>query len=77
MRCRIAGHQRAGKQGRDDSIKQFSVQPYPTYFSTFKIHVCRVELCTELFYAIIPTSFCWSAIPTSLFNIFDLLCNVL
>jgi len=29
--------------------------------------ICRVELCTELLYAIIPTfyAFCWSAIPTS------------
>ena len=41
-------------QGRDDSIKQFSMQLYPTSLSTSKI--CRVELCTELFYAIIPTS---------------------
>jgi len=27
MRCRIADHQKAEKQGRDDSIKQFSI-PY-------------------------------------------------
>jgi len=39
--------------GRDDNIKQFSVQPHPTYLSTLKI--CRVELCRELFYAMIPT----------------------
>jgi len=52
-----------------------SIQPHPTYLSTLKI--CRVELCTELFYAIIPTffyAFCWSAIPTSCytFNVFIL-----
>ena len=29
-----------------DSIKQFSIQPHPTYLSTPKIS--RVELCTEL-----------------------------
>jgi len=29
------------------------MQPHPTYLPTSKI--CRVELCTELFYAIIPT----------------------
>ena len=40
---------------RDDSIRQFSIQPHPTYLSTLKI--CRVELCTELFYAIIPILF--------------------
>jgi len=32
-----------------------SIQPHPTYPPTSKI--CRVELCTELFYAIIPTLF--------------------
>jgi len=53
-RCRDS---RLAKQGRDDSVKQFSIQPHPTYLSTLKI--CRVELCTELFYAIIdiPTLF--------------------
>jgi len=30
----------------DDSIKQFSIQPHPTYPSTSKI--CMAELCTEL-----------------------------
>ena len=34
---------------------EFSIQPHPTYLSTLKI--CRVGLCTELFYAIIPTLF--------------------
>jgi len=34
---------------------EFSIQPHPTYLSTLKI--CRVGLCTELFYAIIPTCF--------------------
>jgi len=29
--------------------------PHPTYLPTSKI--CRVELCTELYYAIIPTLF--------------------
>ena len=51
----IADQQKAWKQGRDDSIKQFGMQPHPTYLSTLKI--CRVELCTEQFYAIIPTLF--------------------
>jgi len=36
-------------------MRQFSTQPHPTYLSTLK--VCRVELCTELFHAIIPTLF--------------------
>jgi len=35
--------------------KQFSIQLHPTYLPTSKI--CRVELCTELFYAIIPALF--------------------
>jgi len=34
----IADQQKAGKQGRDDSIKQFSTQPHPTSY--------RVELYT-------------------------------
>ena len=29
--CRIADQQKAWKQGRDDSIKQFSTQLHPTY----------------------------------------------
>ena len=54
----IADQQKPQKQGRDDSIKQFSAQPHPTYLSTLKI--CTwVELCTELFHAIIPTLFLW------------------
>ena len=32
----IADQQKAQKQGRDDSIKQFSIQPHPTYLSTLK-----------------------------------------
>ena len=47
--------QKAYKQGRDDSIKQFSNNPTLHIFNSGKI--CRVELCTELFYAIIPTLF--------------------
>jgi len=34
-----------------------SIQLHPTYLPTSKI--CRVELCTELFYAIIPTFPCF------------------
>ena len=34
-----------------------TIQPHPTYLPTSKI--CRVELCTELFYAIIPTFLCF------------------
>jgi len=37
MRCRDSrSKKKAGKQGRYDSIKLFSIQPYPTYLSTFK-----------------------------------------
>jgi len=53
--CRDTRSAKAWKQGRDDSIKQFSTQPHPTYPSTLKI--CRVKLCTELFYAIILPCF--------------------
>ena len=35
--------QKERKQGRDDSVKQFSIQPHPIDLSTLKI--CRVELC--------------------------------
>ena len=34
-------------QGRDDSIKQFSIQPHPTYLSTSKI--CRVDCVLNCF----------------------------
>jgi len=30
---KIADQHKAGKQGRDDSIKQFSTQLHPTYLS--------------------------------------------
>ena len=54
MTCRDSrSAKKAGKQGRDDSTELFSRQPYPTCLSTLKI--CRVELCTEQFYAIVPT----------------------
>jgi len=33
-RVGIADQQRAGKQGRDDGIKQFSTQLHPKYLST-------------------------------------------
>jgi len=32
----IADKQKAGKQGRDDNIKQFSTQLHPTYLFTVK-----------------------------------------
>jgi len=32
----IADQQNAGKQGRDDSIKQFSTQVHPVYLFTVK-----------------------------------------
>ena len=51
----IADQQKGWKQGRDDSLEQFSIQPHPTYLSTLKT---RVELCTALFFAIVPTFFC-------------------
>jgi len=67
--------QKARKQGRDDSVKQFSIQPHPIDLSTLKIW--RVELCTELFYVIIPTFFpCmlffWSAISNTSCYVFCL-----
>jgi len=36
------------KEGRDDSIKQFSIQPHLHIFTGGKI--CRAELCVELLY---------------------------
>jgi len=36
------------KEGRDNSIKQFSIQPYLHIFTGGKI--CRVELCIKLLY---------------------------
>ena len=44
----IADHQKAGKQGRDDSIKQFCIRPHLSYLS--KLKICRMEMYTELFY---------------------------
>ena len=35
-RCRIAEQQKAGNQDRDDSIKQFSIQPHSTYLVTLR-----------------------------------------
>ena len=43
----IADQEKAGKQSRDDNLKQFNMQTNPKYLSTLKI----CELCTELFYA--------------------------
>ena len=37
----------------DDSMKQFYIQPYPTYIHIKDMY--SVELYTELFYAIIPS----------------------
>ena len=36
------------KEGRDDSMKHFSIQPHLCIFTGGK--VCRVELCIELLY---------------------------
>ena len=44
----IADLQKAGKQGRDDSIKQFGIQPHLHNYIGGKI--CRVELC----YTVVP-----------------------
>ena len=41
--------------GREDAKNSSVYNPNPTYLSTLKIY--RVELCTELFYVIIPTLF--------------------
>ena len=38
----------AGKQGRDDSIKLFSIQPHPTYLFPYIPFICRVELYTAV-----------------------------
>jgi len=47
----IADLQKAGKQGRDDSI-QFGIQPYLHNYIGRKI--CRVELCVILLYPNLP-----------------------
>jgi len=55
----ITDQQKAEKQGRDDSINSSVYNLTPHILNSGKI--CRVELCTELFYAIIPTLlFCCS-----------------
>ena len=73
----IAHRHKAGKQGRDDSIKQFCIQPHPTDLHNKGMY--RAELCTELFYAVTTTLFpCfgWSAIPRSchIFDVFFYFC---
>ena len=67
------------KTSRDEGIKQFSIQHPSILFSLLcgKIHVCKMVLYTELFYALIPAcfhTFCCSVIPTSpyIFNVFTL-----
>ena len=42
MGCRDSTLAKSKETSRDDSIKRFSVQPHPTYFSALKI--CRVGL---------------------------------
>ena len=53
----IVDQQKEGKQGRDYSIKQFSIQLHPSTFNSEKIF--SVELRIELFYTIIHTLFPW------------------
>ena len=66
-RCRDSRSAKGGEQGRDDSIKQFSMQANPSYISlTVERYVGWSCVRTELFYAIIPIpcfpAFFWSAI---------------
>jgi len=58
----------------NDFVFGVYIQPHSTYLSTLKI--CRVELCTELLYAIIPTLFlcflliCYPYTSCYIFNVF-------
>ena len=73
----IADQQKAGKQGRDDSIKQFSIQPHPSYISfhsplyislTMERYVgwsCVLN-CFMLSSLLCFPALCQSAIPTFL-----------
>jgi len=45
-RCRDSISAKSIETGRDGSIKQFSIQPHPTYLPTSKI--CRVEFSRQL-----------------------------
>ena len=54
-RCSDSRSAKVRRQGKDDSIKQFGIDPYPTDLPTLEI--CREELYIELFYAIIYTLF--------------------
>jgi len=73
--------QKAGEQGKDDSIKQFSIQPHLHIFNGGKI--CRVKLCTELFYAIIHNLFpcflliCYSPHLVTFLVVLGRLCHIL
>jgi len=53
-KCRDSRSGFSKKQGRDDSIKQFSIQPH-----LIDLEFGKIELCTELFYVIVPTLFLW------------------
>ena len=62
----IADQQKAGKKGRDDSIKQFSIQPH-LYIFTGERYVgwsCVLNCCTHTLFP----CFCWPAIPTSCYT---------
>ena len=57
------------------------VQPHPPTYISF--YICRLELCTELFYAIIPTLFlcflliCYAYISLHFLMFFFILVNIL
>ena len=55
-RYRVSDQHKAGKQGRDDSIKHFRTQLHLIHIYSL-LKICRVGVYTELFYAIIPTLF--------------------
>jgi len=80
----IVKQTKAGKQGRDDSIKCLSIHSSHIHFIIKHVlceKICRVGLYTELSYAIIPTfspAFCSSTIPTFcyIFNDFFSSCQI-
>ena len=43
----IADQQKSYKQGRDDSIKQFSIQPHPTNLLASCVHVKKNGVVKE------------------------------
>ena len=48
-RCRVAEQQKTGNQDRDDSIKQFSIQPHSSYLVTFRFILSNITIATLYF----------------------------